>query len=290
MYRLIPFIILAFTPLTIDAQLHNPDDVLIGDTEVPKVLLVGSFHFGYPGQDAHKTSDENKLDILSPLRQREVDELNLYLKQFQPTKIMIEAGRNTGYLMNRMRKWKKGEANLGRSESHQIGIKLVDALGLDTIYGVDAHGLSYDLARSADSLCFQQLLGDYFEEGPETDNPIDKRYWEWYDLQDELAYKYTLLEYFKDMNSTQSIKRSHGHYVLSDQTTDYNGMDGWFLLNWYSRNLRIIKNIQNIETDSDDRILILFGGGHIPILKQQLDASPEYELVDFNELDDFKIK
>lgn len=290
MTRLLPFCLLIFFTTALKSQLHNPDDYLIGDVNVPEVLLVGTFHFGYPGQDSHKTADENKLDILSPLRQQELDELLEYIKQFQPTKIMVESGRNTGYLLNRMRKWKKNEAKLGRDERHQIGIKLVDQLGLDTIYGVDAYSLSYELSNSKDSVCYQQLLGKYFEEGPESTNPFDAKYWEWYELGDELAYKYTLLEYFKDMNTPQSIKRMHGHYVLSDQSPDYNSMDGWFLLNWYSRNLRIIKNIQNIDTDGDDRILILFGAGHIPILKEQLDASPEYNLIDFNQLNAYKVK
>ena len=66
-----------------------------------EVLLVGSFHFGYPGQDAHKTSEEDKIDILSEEKQKEVQELSDYIARFKPTKIMVETGANTGYLMRR---------------------------------------------------------------------------------------------------------------------------------------------------------------------------------------------
>lgn len=288
MIRLILFFILCLTTISLFAQFEDPDNFLRGDEKVPQILLVGTFHFGYPGLDGHKTKDENKLDILSPLRQEELSELLAYIKQFRPTKIMIETGSNTSYLMNRMRRWKLGKEKLRRSESDQIGIRLCHELQLDTIYGVDANSLSYDLFNSKDSICADQLLGKYFSDREDNTNPFEERYWNWYDKEDELAYETHLLDYFKYMNEDKNINRLHGHYILSDQYADYNGMDGWLLLNWYSRNLRIVKNIQTIETNPDDRILVLFGAGHLAILMQQFEATPEYELIKFNDLDKFK--
>ncbi|MGD1889557.1 MAG: hypothetical protein ACFB15_02980 [Cyclobacteriaceae bacterium] len=34
------------------------------DSATAEVLLLGVFHFNYPGLDGHKTSDENRVDIL----------------------------------------------------------------------------------------------------------------------------------------------------------------------------------------------------------------------------------
>ncbi len=42
-----------------------------------------------------------------------------------------------------------------------------------------------------------------------------------------------------------------------------------------------------IEQTLADRIMILFGSGHLAILKQQLEATPEYELVKFGDLEGY---
>ena len=81
------------------------DETLRGDNKVPQVLLVGTFHFGYPGLDTHKTAEEHKVDINSPQRQKEVEALVDYIARFKPTKIMVETGANTGFLMERYRDW-----------------------------------------------------------------------------------------------------------------------------------------------------------------------------------------
>jgi len=273
--------------LGMSAQTIDIDEYLRKGDQVPQVLLVGTFHFGYPGLDTHKTKDEYKLDILSDQRQEELRELLDYIKKFKPTKIMLETSSNTGYLMNRMRRWQKGEEELGRRESDQIAIRLAHELQLDTIYGIDAPSLMTDMFRSKDSTAFKNYFADIFEDRPEKTNVIEDRYWEWYEVGDRLTYEMRLLEYFKSQNTDKVIERMHGHYVLNDNYDDYNKMDGWLLLNWYSRNLRIIKNLQRIETHSDDRIMILFGAGHMAILKQQLEATPEYELVKFGDLETY---
>ena len=52
-------------------------------------------------------------------------------------------------------------------------------------------------------------------------------------------------------------------------------MTGW----WYNRNLRIFANIVRV-TEPGDRLLLVIGAGHVPILKQAADSSPEYRLVE----------
>lgn len=287
MKHLIVLMFIAIIACSMSAQSLDPDQYLSGEDKVPEVLLVGTFHFGYPGLDGHKTKDEYKLDILSDQRQEELRELLDYIKKFKPTKIMIESGRNTGYLMNRMRRWEKGEEELGRRESDQIAIRLAHELELDTIYGIDAPSLMNEMFQSKDSTAFQSFFANIFEERDEMQNKFENRYWNWYDVQDQLTYEMRLLDFFKFQNTDEVIERMHGHYVLDDNYDDYNSMDGWLLLNWYSRNLRIIKNLHRIETNEDDRIMILFGAGHMAILKQQLEATPEYELIKFGDLEGY---
>ena len=52
---------------------------------------------------------------------------------------------------------------------------------------------------------------------------------------------------------------------------------------WFNRNLRIFANLQRITERPDERILLVIGAGHVPILRHCVQASPEYELVEVQE-------
>lgn len=48
---------------------------------------------------------------------------------------------------------------------------------------------------------------------------------------------------------------------------------------WYNRNLRIFSNIICLPSQPDERILVIIGGGHVPILQHLIENSPEYKLL-----------
>ena len=50
---------------------------------------------------------------------------------------------------------------------------------------------------------------------------------------------------------------------------------------WYERNLKIFSNIQRLAY-SHERILILYGAGHLPILKELIRADDSLKLADIN--------
>ena len=95
-----------------------------------------------------------------------------------------------------------------------------------------------------------------------------------------------MLEYFKHMNSDKILSRGYGAYLIGDFKLENNRGADALSLYWYNRNLRIYRNIQRITDSQEDRILVVFGSGHIQILKQLVESSPEYQLVKFNELGD----
>ena len=240
------------------------DRLLRSEQEVPKVLLVGTFHFGYPGFDTHKTSEANKININSPQRQLEVKELVDYIALYRPTKIMVETGANTGFLMKRYADWKNGSGELRKKEIDQIAFRLLDQFNLDSLCGIDAMSFIREYSRSQDSVHMKPIMEKLYNSVPDSlfESSFNTKYFEWYDLQDERCVEMRLLDYFKESNSNHYIDRMHGHYILSDKTNNFNSVDG-LMLNWYSRNLRILKNVQNRETNSSDRIMILIGAGHV---------------------------
>jgi hypothetical protein len=261
----------------------DPDEILIENPKRPKVLLVGAFHFNYPNLDAHKIDKKDQVDILSPEKQREVEELVDYIARFRPTKIMVEAGRNTGYLVNDYKRWLAGEP-IRRDETRQIGFRLMKRFGLDTLYGVNSASLLYDMYHSGDSaqIKFVEKLTEGYDY--QSDDPWSKRYTEFYDYETQMTLKASLLDNFKYMNSEKVLRRGWGAYLVGDfRLGESNGADV-LAIGWYDRNLRIYRNIQRIETEPEDRILVLFGAGHIPILKNLFESSPEYDVVNFGTL------
>lgn len=267
------------TPITWD-----PDEILQRDYDAPTVLLVGSFHFAYYGLDEHVTKEDDKVNVLLPSRQKEMKELVEYIAKFKPNKIAIEAGRNSAYVMVRYRDYLEDPSSLRANEIDQITFPLMKKFGLDTLYGTNTYGIARDLHMHKDSLTFRPFLDSIWRDEINVEDRFEKLYNEFYDYDDKLALEYSLLEYFKFMNSDISIDRGFGDYLVGAfKNGKYEGADG-MVLNWYSRNLRIYRNIQNI-TQEGDRILVLYGAGHLTILKNLFECSPEYDLVKFNDLD-----
>ncbi len=261
--------------------IKDPDTFLIPNKDnLPKIFLVGTFHFEYYNKDASKVEKDKQVDILSEKKQKELKKLIDYIAQFKPTKICIEAPLKWD-AMGKYRSYKSGEKELGKDEIQQIGFRLMDKFSLDTIYCVDAKPMCDDLMESKDSLVitpyFEEIFKDYtFKSNPE--------YKKWIEYETEMNLKTPLLEYFKYFNSQKRFLRDYGFYLMGDfKNGEYNGADA-LASYWYSRNLRIFRNIQKITTSSEDRILVLYGAGHISILDQLLKCSTEYDYIKFDEL------
>ncbi len=254
-----------------------------------QVLTVGTFHFAYYNLDAHVTEQDQQKNILSPEVQKEMEELLDYIALFKPNKIVIEAGRNTGYLMNRFRKYQLGEHELLADEIEQIGFRLLDRFHLDTLYGCNDNTLVGSLWSHKDSLVLHPIFDSIFNEWDFTnDDEISRRYKLLYQAEDSLNLNYSLLEYFKYLNSKERLNLGFGAYLCGDFTNGTTEGADALALHWYSRNLRIFRHIQNITTSENDRILVLFGAGHIEILGHLFDCSPAYNRIDFNDLQNLK--
>ncbi len=288
MKKIVPFgmfLLLGAAVLHAQSSPPDPDDILVGGRKLPSVLLVGCFHFAYRNLDVHKVAEEDQVDILSPGKQNELQELLAYIGKFKPTKIAVERERDTRAIMDQYREYRAGTRPLGKDEIEQIGFRLMERFDLDTLYGVNDVSLAYELYEDKDSLRFRTLLDSIYADwdGASTDS-VSARYSRLFTAEDRMEKTMTLLECFQYSNSDKALNRGHGAYLVGDFTLgDTRGADG-LAMHWYSRNLRIFRRIQQIAVSPDDRILVIFGGGHIPILKHLFECSPEYRLVKFGDL------
>ncbi|NMM47836.1 hypothetical protein HH304_05445 [Flammeovirgaceae bacterium KN852] len=247
--------------------------------EKAKVLVVGTFHFDYPGLDAHQIDEQNKIDVLIEPKKTEVTELVEYIKRFKPTKIAIEANENWE-ATKKLRKYIDGDYHDKRDERFQIGMRIASELGLDTLYSIDTETMAQDIEK-IDSSYSSKLWKDY---DFNSDDPMEKHMREWFKYNDEQQAKMNLLEYFKVSNSKESHNYGYGIYLIGDfKLDDQRGADilsYW----WYNRNVRIFRKMQMITEGKNDRILLIFGNGHAAVLRQLIEASPEYEFVEFGSM------
>jgi len=244
-----------------------------------KILLVGSFHFDYPGMDEHKTGEDDKVDVLKEPKKTEITELVAYIKKFKPTKIAIEAGQAWN-ATQKLRDYKAGGLRDDRDERVQLGMRLATDLYLDTLYAVNSYSIKRDLYKT-DTLTLHKMIG-------KVDWEREDVYWDyvenWFAYDDKLVSQTNLIDYFKYMNSRESHQYGYGIYLLGNFKTENNQGADHLSIWWYNRNLRIFRNIQGITEGVEDRILVIMGNGHAAILRQLFEASPEYEFVEFDSL------
>lgn len=287
-YLLFSFLLLLTTlnAQEIDLRTFNPDDVLVAGDQLPKILLVGTFHMSYPNLDAHVTKKEDQVDVNDKKRRAEMRELLDYLARFRPTKIAIERWPNSNE-NEEYSKYLAGELELSRNEIHQIGYRLGKQFGHKELVLSDAGTLIrtlYNDPRNEDMIpMLDSIYAGWDFSSPH--NKIAKRYRKLYKMEDQAMAGNTLLDIFKYENDPYRIRRGHGAYLVGDfELGESRGADA-LAMHWYARNLRIYRNIQRSVTSPEDRILVLYGAGHLGILRQQFESSPEFELVDFNDLE-----
>lgn len=260
-------------------QLKSPSEFY--PKQKTKVLVVGTFHFNFPGLDEVKTADENKIDVLKEPKKSELEELVAYIKKFKPTKIAIEA-RPSWNTMQKFKEYKNGEHRTNRDERYQLGMRIASDLGLDSIYGIDASSLSNDLYQQ-DSIYLKNLLNKIDWKAENAFWPYAESY---FDYRDKKMKDVHLLDFIKAMNTREGHNFNFGLYLTgSISTGDGQGADHLSIW-WYNRNVRIFSKLINITQSPEERILVIFGNGHAAILRQLLEASPQYEFVEFSSLED----
>jgi hypothetical protein len=257
--------------------IKNPSDFFLD--EKAKVLVVGTFHFTYPGLDGHLTDSSDQIDVLSEKRSREVIELVNYIKKFKPNKIAVEA-YDKDRLTEKLREYKNGKLELPRGEEYQLGFRIAKDFNLDTIYALE-NGAIINEIWGFNGAYFDSLRKDY---DYKSSDPMDSLKNEWYNYQDKLLNQVSLLEYIKHHNSKEYHEYDYGTYLYGDFKLDEHRGPDFLSLYWYNRNLRIFRKLQNITDSKDDRILIIYGNAHAALLRQFLTCSPEYEFVEFNKL------
>lgn len=230
-----------------------------------EVLVLASYHMANPGRDIFNLKAD---DVLAPQRQAEMRELLDVLARFRPTKIAIEADSDSPKT-KQYEDYLAGKYEPGRDERDQIGLRLAKELGLPKVYGInDMEDFPYyPLQDYAKARGREKELESTMAHFGKTTEEIG-----------EFLKSHSVLQTLLRINSGEAARRDLANYALIahfGEPGDYAGAN--LLTEWYKRNIRIHTNLLNI-IEPGDRVLVIYGYGHLRILRQNVEADPTLKL------------
>lgn len=239
----------------------------------PEILVVGTYHMANPGRDVHNMAAD---DVLSPKRQQEIAQLVEVLKRFRPTKIAIEASAGSERITRDYNEYLAGRYTLTRNENDQVGFRLAKELGHKAVYSVDVDG-DYQYMRVMNYAKANGKMAEFDSMQARVARRVKR--------QSDFLQTHTILETLERMNSDSAATEALGaemEYVSFGDLWEFAGPD--LLTFWYQRNLRIYNRIAALIESPTERILVIYGNGHLGPFRQIIGADARVKLRKLSEI------
>lgn len=232
-----------------------------------EVLVLGVYHMANPGRDIFNMQAD---DVLSTRRQAEIAEVVAVLKQFQPTKVALEREFSDTRLTRSYADYLAGTYELTRNEVDQLGLRLARELGHSAVYPVDVDG----------EFPFQHVVNFARAKGraDELEALMEETGGRVSALNEHLA-SHSILETLLLMNSDERVAEdvaSYYAFVRFGEAWDWAGAD--LVAAWWQRNLRIYSNVMRLIDSPSDRVLVIFGAGHLGWLRTAFSGSADFRV------------
>lgn len=233
-----------------------------------QVMVLGVFHFSNPNADYAQFQGT---DVLTPARQHEIDTVVAQLAHFRPTKIALErVPAEVDSINADYQRYRAGTFSLTRNEIHQLGFRLAADLHHTQLYAVD-----FQSGMRIDSVMDYARVHDtaFVTRFNATISEVVK-------LLDRMQREKSIGTNLRFMNDPENILRAHQPYADMATVGAEDGYIGARIVSdWYARNLRIFANLARIAQPGD-RILLIIGMGHAPILRELIRSHPSMQLVE----------
>lgn len=255
-------------------------DSIIKAKPKSKVMILGTFHFNDGGQDAYKP--RFSVDIKSPRRQEEVQNLVQLLATFKPTKVAIESMASRQPFHDSLyTEFVNQRYQPGFNEVFQIAYRLAALMKHQKVFNIDVMGRRFDDYLNTDSFAIANKQAQYL------DSFYSQQLFKLYATEDSLKSVWSLRKMLASHNNPERLRIGLGHYLTGDFEVAANGMypGADQATSWWNRNLRIFANILQLATSSnEERVFVLIGAGHLQILRLLAIACPDIEFVDVYDL------
>jgi hypothetical protein len=232
-----------------------------------EVLVLGTYHMANPGHDIVNMQAD---DVLSPRRQGEIAQVIEVLKKFHPTKIAVERDGGDKRISSDYADYLAGKHELTRNEIEQLGFRLAKELGHKAVYPEDTDG-DFPYPRLVK---YAKATGRSAE--------LDATYGEVGDMvkaQGAYLASHTILETLLSMNSDERVTRDVGFYFRQAHLGEHYDWAGADLVSdWFRRNMRIFTNLVGLADSPSERILVIYGAGHLGWLRFAVASDPTLRL------------
>ncbi len=152
---------------------------------------------------------------------------------------------------------------------HQLGFRIAAGLNHERVYAINWMGGRFGLDRVIEfgrthgqEALTDDVFGDVERETGEASRRLAA-----ISIREELCR----------INKVANLELDHRRYLTMARIgvgDEYVGAE--WVAGWYERNLKIFVNLTRITTTPRDRILVIIGGGHVPILTQLIRDSSAY--------------
>jgi hypothetical protein len=242
-----------------------------------QVMILGTYHFGNPGLDLHNMKSES---VLTPGRQKELDDIATRLAKFNPTKIAVEARSDRpDFSTQKFADFTRQKLTTDPDEHTQIAFRLAERLSHKNVYGIDEQSDTIDYFPFGKVEAYAKAhnqAGTLARMHGDVEKNIKEM---------ESAQKTTPIRLLlADINEPARIRSDHEQFYygllpLGDQQ-EQPGAD----LNaaWYHRNAKIFAKLTQIARPGD-RVLVVFGSGHAFWLRHLAQNTPGFTLVEPND-------
>ncbi len=260
------FCFLFLSTFTVKAQIGIVDQ----DAKTkPTLVVLGTYHMATPGNNV---VNPTVADVSTPERQKQIIELVKNLKNFKPTKIVVECDlekdAKTQEIYNQ---YLAGSYQLSKNETNQIGFRLAKESGHKKVYCVDWSDFWDDPTINYGKFAAKDAELDAFLK--EVNQNLKKEI----DAEFEKLYSLPISDQLILLNQPDRIEKSHKVYfdiMRIGRGNEYAGAG--YLSWWYRRNLVILTNIIRLTDSTNDRILVIYGNGHNKLLNQFAKESDFY--------------
>ncbi len=221
----------------------------------PKVAILGVFHFA-------GTSDFSSVEfesLESEKRQSEIRDIVQKLKEFKPTKIMLEfPSSDSKHLDSLYNATLNENRNFTINEIEQLGFRLAKELNHKRVYSIDYKlNLPFNeltkFAEKNDKESFSEMIASIKQQDKKESNYLAKN---------------TLLDYLIYRNSDDEDIRNKDQYInkTAKFVDDSSYVGAKFVSKWWERNIYMMTNIDKWIMPND-RILVIVGAAHRAILR-----------------------
>ncbi len=252
----------------------NSSELSESEAGATKVAMLGLFHFGGSSGDL---ASMKMADPFGKRRQDDIKELVAKLKEFQPTKILVEfPKKDQNLLKERYDNYISGIDTLKVNEVYQVGFRLANSLSHGQLYAID-----YKLDLPGDELVEYCQRNDKMNEFETFIKDVQAYVAEENQILDTMS----ILEYLARTNADAIDQLTIEPYIrnILSMGDSINEAGASFAATWWKRNFVILKNITEIIDSKQDRILIIIGSGHRAVLKDLIIARSDMEYVEIGE-------